>query len=238
MIDKLDTTSRSSNRVRAISLTVFLGIGGTGREGARAAARHTEAHYGCPVPHMLVVELDLCGETGRALEAPFQPTLPGTYMSYVAQGVNCAAAVEQHGGNPDHELWGAVDPAVIGHVVDTSEIGALASPQVARFAIEFNVTQLNDFSLRVATSIEAMRHAEVLGWELMGPMQLVVMRSLNGAVGTAGLHFVDRLRGLLRPPYRVIDMPALLADRGRVTDRREARALQQCAMAEILNRSL
>lgn len=238
MIEKLNTISRYSERLRAVSLTIFLGIGGTGRECVRAAARQIEAHFGCPVPHVLIVEMDLCGETGRSLEAPFQPILPGTYMTYIAPGVNCAAAVEQYGGNPDHELWEAVDPAVIGHVVDTGEIGALASPQVARFASEFNKKQLDDFCMRVATRAETMRHTEVPGWELVGPVQLVVMRSLNGAVGSAGLHVVDRLRNLLRPPYRVIDMPALLADRGRVTNRNDARALQQCAMAEILNRSL
>lgn len=104
--------------------------------------------------------------------------------------------------------------------------------------MEFNIKQLDDFCLRVATGIEAMRRAECLGWESVGPLQIVVMRSLNGAVGSAGLHLVDRLRRLVRPPSRVVDMPALLADRGRVTDRREARALQQCAMAEIFNRSL
>lgn len=238
MIEKLNTQSRFSDGLRAVSPTLFLGIGGTGRECVRAAARQIEAHYGRPVPHVMIVEVDLCGETGRSLEAAFQPTLPGTYMTYVAPGVNCAAAVEQHGSNPEYELWQAVDPAVISHVIDTGEIGALASPQVARFAAEFNIKQLDDFSLRVATRIEAMRRAEVPGWQAIGPLQVVVMRSLNGAVGSAGLHFVDRLRELLKPPYRIVDMPALLADRGRVTNREEARALQQCAMAEILNRSL
>lgn len=237
MIARINVQHRFSVRPRSMPPTVLFGAGGWGREGVRAGVRSVEALFGASSPFLLAAQYDLCDSTGRSLEPDLHPDIPGTSMSLVLPGVNCAAAVEQHGADPGCPWWKPVDPQVVAHIDDTGELGGWASAQVARFAFEFYRERVSEWALAVAARIDEMRHAVVQGWEAKGPVQLLVMRSLNGAVGSSSLFVIDELRRHLPPSSRVIDMPALLADRGRVTNRQEARAIQQAALLDILDRS-
>lgn len=241
MIDKIDTTHRYSDRVRYVRPTIFVGHGGMGRELARAAMRETEAHFGAPVPFVLLVESDLCDETGRALEPTFQPSIPGSFMTFIAAGVDCATAVREHGDNQDLAWWLSVDPNAIRHIGDTGKLGGYAAPQAARFVLEFHGDKVEEFTLAVANRADAMLAQQVPGWEPSGPLQIVIFNSVNGAVGSTALHLKDLLEAALRRQgrsVRVLQVAALLADRGRVINRSQARALQQAGLTEILTRSL
>lgn len=241
MIPKIDTSHRYSKRVRHVRPTIFVGVGGLGREMARAAMRETEAHFGSPVPFAMLVELDLCDETGRALEPVFHPRLSGTQMTFIAPGVDCAAAVAEHGGNPELAWWNAVDPEAIKHIGDTGKLGGYAAPQAARFVLEFHNEKVEEFCLAVTNRADAMLLLQLPEWEVSGPLQLVLFNSINGAVGSTALHVKDRFEVLLRRPnlpVRILQVAALLADRGRVINRAQARALQQSGLTEVFNRSL
>ena len=237
LIDKLDTSSRFTDRPRMMLSTLLLCIGGMGRELGRAVRRLLEAQYGQPLPGLTSAEFDLCDQTGRSIEEPIVPDLPGSLLRFIVEGVNCRAAAEQHPGGCECRVCQAVDLDEVRDIVDTSELGGWASAQVARFALEFSLPKVDEFCLQLAMAVESTRRREVPGWIIADPLQVIVLRSVNGAVGTAGLHVVDRLHRSLRPPFRIVDMPALLADRGRVTNRAEARAIQHAALHEVLLRS-
>src|SRR5450830_933172 len=126
MISKLDLSHAFSDAPRACTHKVYLGVGGTGREAARTAYRAEELFYGKPAPHSVLGEVDLCDETGRGLEPPFIPTPAGAFCRLVLPGVNLAAVVEEHGGNPGHPLWIVVDPEQIKDIGDTALLGGYA----------------------------------------------------------------------------------------------------------------
>jgi hypothetical protein len=137
--------------------------------------------------------------------------------------------------------WTSVDPDAIKHIGDTATLGGYAAPQAARFVLEFHAEKVDEFCLAVAKRVDAMLAQQVPGWEPSGPLHVVFFNSLNGAVGSTGLHLKDRLEPLLRGQgraVRILQVAALLADRGRVTSRAQARALQQAGLTEIFIRSL
>ena len=68
-------------------------------------------------------------------------------------------------------------------------------------------------------------------------LMLLDSASQNGAVGSTAMHVIDRLALRLTPPFRIVFVPLLLADQGRVTDRAVASALQHAGLTEILQRA-
>lgn len=238
MIAKLDTRHRYTDAPRRCSEKVFLGVGGTGREAARTAYMQERAFYGRACPYSLVAEIDLCGETGRGIEPVFVPDDPGALHQLILSGVNCRALVEAHGGNHAFPMWEAVDPAQIKDIEDTSKLGGFACPQVARAVQELYQQQVDEFLRLLVQQIETARRATVAGWDRTGgPLHVFIFASQNGAVGSTALHVIDRLAPRLKAPVRIVFVPLLLADQGRVTDRAVASALQHAGLTEILQRA-
>lgn len=238
MIAKLDTRHRYSNMPRLCSEKLYLGVGGTGREAARTAYMQERAFFGRACPYSLVAELDLCGETGRDIEPLFVPDDPGTLFRLIFPGVDCRAVVEVHGENHAYPMWAAIDPVQIEKVEDTAKLGGFACPQVALAVQELYRAQMDEFLRLLAQQIETIKRTTVQGWERNGgPFHVYVFASQNGAVGSTAMHVIDRLSPRLKPPVRIVFVPLLLADQGRVTDRAVASALQHAGLTEILQRT-
>lgn len=237
MVGRLDTTHRYSRQVRTVVPLVIVAAGGTGRDAGRAAMRLIRSHHGGDCPYVHYVEFDLCEETGRKLEPRFEPDLPGTVLSLTLPSLDCGAAVQHHRDDPECRWWDAVDPDVVSAFSDTRELGGWAVPQVARLALLVHEAVVETELRALRDRILTLERAQFEGWRREGPLHVVFMRSGNGAVGSSSLHLKDRLMELLPSETRVIDMVELLADHGRVTNQSEARALQQCALIEILCRS-
>jgi len=238
MIAKLLTNHRFSDEPRRAIDKVFLGIGGAGREAVRVAYLQERAFYGKACPFSLVGEIDLCADTGRAIEPTFVPDDPGALHRLILPGVNCRALVEAHGGNHHFGMWTYVDPEQIQSVDDTAKLGGYACPQVARAVEELYVSMLDEFLRLMVRQIDLMRRTPVPGWERAGgPLHVFGFASQNGAVGSTALHIVDRLAARLTPPFRIVFVPLLLADQGRVTDRAVAAALQHAGLTEIQQRA-
>lgn len=238
MIAKLDTRHRFADLPRRYTQKLLLGVGGSGREGARTAYMQEKAFYGKACPTTLLAEVDLCFETGRGLEPSFVPDDPGALHRLILPGLDCRALVQQHGGNYTYPMWIPVDPEQIKHVVDTSKLGGFACPLVARAVMELYAKHVDEFLRVLVQQVETARQATVPGWERTGgPLHVFVYASLNGAVGSTAMHVIDRLGPRLKPPFRVVFVPLLLADEGRVTDRAVAGALQHAGLTEILQRS-
>jgi hypothetical protein len=238
MIAKLVTRHRFSDAPRHSVDKLFLGIGGAGREGARTAYLQERAFYGKACPYSAIAEVDLCGDTGRGIEPTFVPDDPGALHRLILPGVNCTALVDAHGRYHTFPMWAAVDPEQIAEIKDTAKLGGYANPQVARAVEELYASMLDEFLRLVVRQIEVMRRTPVPGWERAGgPLHIFVFASQNGAVGSTALHVVDRLAPRLTPPFRIVFMPLLLADQGRVTDRAVASALQHAGLTEIQQRA-
>lgn len=236
MINKLDLSHRFDGQIRIGAMKGFFGVGGAGREAARSAFLQEYSFHGCQCPYTVLGEVDLCGETGRGIEPPIVPDDPGAFHQLVFPGVNLSAVVEAQATN--HKLWESVDPNQIKAIQDTGKLGGFACPPAARAVQELYAPLLEEFLREFVEDVEAMKRKTVAGWERAGgPFHLYVFASLNGAVGSTAMHVVDRLHDLLKPPYRVIFIPLLLADHGRVTDRAVAKALQHAGLTEILQRS-
>jgi hypothetical protein len=238
MINKLDLSHRFQGQVRIGAEKGYLGVGGAGREMVRTAFLQENSFFGCQCPYTVAGEIDLCGETGRGIEPPIVPDDPGALHQLVFPGVDLSAVVDQHGGNPAHRIWASVDPNQIRTITDTGKLGGFACPPAARAVQELYADLLDEFLRKFVEDVGAMKRRTVAGWERAGaPFHLYVFASLNGAVGSTAMHVVDRMHGLLKPPFRVIFVPLLLADHGRVTDRAVAKSLQHAGLTEILQRS-
>jgi hypothetical protein len=237
MIDKLDTHHRYQRAARRCLEKVFVGVGGTGREAARTAYLQERQFFGRASPYSTVVEIDLCSETGRGIEPTFVPDDPGALMQLIFPGVDCRALVQRAGLDGD-PMWAAIDPEQIKDIENTAKLGGFACPQAARAVQEMYRSVLDEFLRRVAQQAETMRRTTVPGWERTGgPLHVFVYASQNGAVGSTAMHVIDKLAPRLTAPVRVVFVPLLLADHGRVTDRRVASALQHAGLTEILQRA-
>jgi hypothetical protein len=225
------------NRTIRCGHNVRIGVGGSGREACRSGHRAEELFFGRPCPHSGLVEIDLCGETGRGLEPPVAPAIAGCYHRLIFPGTDCAAVVREHGANEKHPLWDRVDPEQVVDVTDTSKLGGYAAPQVSSLVQELYESSLMEFLRDVAKGIERRRRTPASGWETVGPLHVQIFAGQNGSVGSTALHIADRLQPLLQPPYRITVCWLMLADRGRVTDRRVAMALQHAALTETHHRA-
>lgn len=240
MINKLNLSHDFLRLLRYCAFIVRVGIGGSGREAARAAAAGDVVVHGEPSPFSLLREFDLTSATGRGVERPVEPSYPGAYGELLLPGVSCSAMVEEHGSDPRYASWEFVDSEEIRDVKDTRLLGGYANPQVARAAQEFFSDLIDNFLRSLAEDIERMTRLSHPGWKPSGAVQIHVYAGQNGAVGSTALHLVDRLYPALvslNVPMRIVHHPLLMADHGRVVDREAARALTHAAMAEIHVRS-
>lgn len=240
MIHKLDLSHVFQSIVRYCCFIVRLGVGGSGREAARAATRGDIAIFGEPSPFSLHREFDLTAGTGRGIEAVLEPGYPGAYGELLLPGTSCRAIVEQHGGNPDYSLWDSVDPSQIFDVDDTLLLGGYANPQVARAAQEFLRARVDEFLRGFVEDIDRLTRSSHPGWKPSGALQIHIYAGANGATGSTALHLIDKAYPALKSmntAFRIVHHWLLMADHGRVTDRTVARALSHAALSETHVRS-
>src|ERR1051325_8207505 len=220
MIAKLATRHRFSDAPRRCVDKVFFGVGGAGREAARTAYLQERSFYGKGCPSSLIAEVYLCSDPGRGIEPTFVPDDPGALHRLILPGVNCRAVVDAHGGHDSFPMWTAVDPEQISAIEDTAKLGGSACPRVARSVEELYEPVLDEFLRLVVRQVETVRRTPLPGWvRIGGSLHVFVFASQNGAVGSTALHVIDRLAPRLTPPFRIVFVPLLLADQGRVTDR-------------------
>lgn len=223
------------SRVLPCKRLVAIGEGGAGRTAVRAFERHVES-LSRPCPLLGVAEWDLACDTGRTdTEPPYEPAFVENLVTRIMPGLNPGAVVREHGDDLHCGLWEAVDRDAVGSLdVSSQDIGGYASPAVTRLAQLVYPDRIEEFAIAVAQLADSLGTNSGGGWQCSDP-GLVVMSFASpcGAVGSTALHLLDALKQRLTPPFWILHFSLLIAERGRVVSRAEARALQFAFLKEF-----